>query len=136
MAIEPHSSALQDGIPVGSEQCSSRYLVRPRRRNVIPPRLMLLHRSGLPKKTETSFFFRIDDSRVEEFREQLAELVPMVTTVAQVANDKKKIVQHRRQIAMVKTDTPELLGVSGVNLAFTKKGLEKVGRHGFFYTPT
>jgi hypothetical protein len=126
-----HSSLPQDGHPTGSQQCSGRYLVYLRCRTVIPPGLILLHRSGLSKKTETFFFFRIDDSRVEGFRKQLAELVPIITTATQAADAKKKIVQHKKQRALASADstTSELLKTGGVNLAFTKKGLAKVGRH-------
>lgn len=52
----------------------------------------------------------------------------MVTTVAQVEDDKNKIVEHKRQRMALKNATPRFLTMSGVNLAFSKKGLEKVGR--------
>jgi hypothetical protein len=64
---------------------------------------------------------------VEEFREQLSDLVPMITATAQTKNDKKKIVQHKQRRAKSKDATPEFLEMTGVNVAFSKKGLNKVG---------
>jgi hypothetical protein len=64
---------------------------------------------------------------VDDFRVQLAELVPMVTTVSQIKDDKNKIVEHKRQRMALRNATPKFLTMSGVNLAFSKKGLEKVG---------
>jgi hypothetical protein len=62
-------------------------------------------------------------------------------------NDQKKIVHHKKSVAskygtqeyLKSSDgqeklTPELLEMSGVNLAFSQKGLEKVGRIGISYT--
>jgi hypothetical protein len=69
--------------------------------------------------------------------------VPLITTTVQVINDQKKIIHHKKSVASkhgtqehLKTSdeqenlTPELLEMSGINLAFSKKGLEKVGRIG------
>jgi hypothetical protein len=114
--------------------------VRPSRATVILLRL-ILPRAGLPKKTQTFLFFQIDNARVYEFRMQLAELVPLITTTVQVMNDQKKIVHHKKSVASQRATqeyletsdgqehlTPELLKLSGLNLAFSEKGLEKVGR--------
>lgn len=67
--------------------------------------------------------------------------MPLITTTVQVMNDLKKIVQHKKDVASKHSAqeyletgdgqenlTPELLEMSGVNLAFSKKGLEKVGQ--------
>lgn len=92
--------------------------------------------SGLPKKTETFFLFRIDEARIHQFRAQLAKLVPLITTTSQVVKDRERIAQHKQgsserrgdqEILKDKRGPPSLLGMSGVNLAFTRKGLQKVG---------
>jgi hypothetical protein len=101
---------------------------------------LILHRAGLPKKTQTCFFFRIEDAQVQGFRKQLRQLVPHVTTTAQVMKDLEKIAHHKKKMAerkgnqeylkMIESEgkaTPELLEMSGVNLAFTNTGLKKVG---------
>ena len=88
---------------------------------------LTLHRAGLPKKTETYFFFRVGDAQVQEFRRQLGKLVPLITTTAQVVDDRATIAQHKRDAA-ARNVKPELLPLSGVNIAFSHKGLEKVGR--------
>jgi hypothetical protein len=86
---------------------------------------LMFHRPGLPKKTETFFLFRIDDARVQEFRKHLAKFVPLVTTTTQVMGDREKITRHKRSAAQRRLGA-DLLAVSGVNLAFTFKGLAKV----------
>jgi Dyp-type peroxidase family len=82
--------------------------------------------AGLPKKTETFVFFQIDEYRIHEFRRQLARLVPLITTNAQVLNDREKIAQNKKSAVEQKV-VPPLLKMSGVNLAFTHKGLVKMG---------
>lgn len=82
---------------------------------------------GLPKKTETFFFFRIEDSHVEKFREQLSYLVPLITTGVQARDNQKKIVQYKEKRAASKDPMPELLTIAGVSVAFSKKGLDKIG---------
>ncbi|CAD6591576.1 MAG: hypothetical protein ASARMPREDX12_006552 [Alectoria sarmentosa] len=82
--------------------------------------------AGLPKKTQTYFFFLIDESRIQEFRTQLAKLIPLITTTAQVFT-------HQEAISKNKTDAakrgvpPSLLKISGVNIVFSQKGLTKMG---------
>jgi Dyp-type peroxidase family len=51
----------------------------------------------------------------------------MITATAQAKNDKKKIVQHKQRRAKSIDTTPEFLAMAGVNVAFSKKGLDKVG---------
>ena len=72
------------------------------------------------------FFFQIDVTRVHDFRIQLAKLVPLITTTAQVANDREKIVQNKKNAAGKNVAVP-LLKMSGINIAFSQKGLSKVG---------
>ena len=91
-------------------------------------------RAGLPKKTQTYFFFTIDDARIPEFRRQLAKLVPLITTTAQVKDDRQKIAQMKQEGLKKQDqhghddddDARGTLKISGVNLAFTQKGLLKV----------
>ena len=77
---------------------------------------------GLPKKTETFIFFQIDSKRVQDFRKQLATLIPLITTTAQVIKDKTKIGQTKGD-----SNKTGLLKLSGVNIAFSQKGLVQVG---------
>lgn len=109
---------------------SRRYL------DALPLSIILILPSGLPKKTETFLFFRIDDARVHQFRTQLAKLVPLITTTSQVVKDRERIAQHKKdmpertggqEVLKDNRGPPPFLGISGVNLAFTHKGLQKVG---------
>lgn len=80
--------------------------------------------AGLPKRTQTYYFFQIDDARVQQFREQLAKLIPLITTTTQAVADRQKIADNKKN---AKDGKPALLTMSGVNLAFTQKGLVKLG---------
>ncbi|KAM0797506.1 peroxidase TAP [Usnea florida] len=82
--------------------------------------------AGLPKKTQTYFFFLIDDSRVHEFRTQLSHLIPLITTTAEVLGHQKTISQCKGVAAQHGVPAP-LLKISGVNLVFSHKGLSKMG---------
>lgn len=81
---------------------------------------------GLPKKTQTYFFFQIDNLRVHDFRKQLVKLIPLITTTAQAIVDQEKIAQHKKSTAQGK-GAPPLLKLSGVNLVFSHKGLLQLG---------
>ena len=75
---------------------------------------------GLPKKTQTFFFFRIDKDRsgaVDEFRKQLSQLIPLITFNDQSKKDHDTIDNNKGK---------GLLKISGVNLAFTQEGLATV----------
>lgn len=80
---------------------------------------------GLPKKTETFFFFQIDHARVHDFRTKLTQLIPRIKSTAQVVDDRKKIEQSKKDAAG-KPNPPPLIKLSGVNIAFTHKGLLEV----------
>ncbi|KAG8529720.1 uncharacterized protein KY384_005201 [Bacidia gigantensis] len=75
---------------------------------------------GIAKKTETYYFFQIDSSRVNDFRKQLSQLVPLIYTSAKSQDDKKKIADRKR------TDAG-LLKIGGVNIVFSRKGLNLLG---------
>ncbi|KAF2232962.1 Dyp-type peroxidase [Viridothelium virens] len=77
---------------------------------------------GLPKKAETYYFFRVENAEVKAFRSRLAELVPLITTSADVAKHRVKISEHKRNTA----NEGRWLRMSGVNLAFSQKGLKQL----------
>lgn len=77
---------------------------------------------GLPKKFEAYWFLQINDDHVNDFRTQLNELVPLVTSTADGFRDLAKIAHHKRDSSGRHT----LLKLSGVNIAFSQKGLAKV----------
>ncbi|KAG6816227.1 hypothetical protein H0H87_007598 [Tephrocybe sp. NHM501043] len=75
--------------------------------------------SGLPKKTQTYFFFQITD--VKLFRSQLSHFVPLVKTTAQVLKDRKAIDDHKKR------GDKTLIKMVGVNISFSHKGLVALG---------
>lgn len=81
---------------------------------------LTFRRFGLPKKVETYLFVRI--VKVDDFRSRLNHLVPLITTCADVAEDREKIHRHKKDA----TETGKLMKLSGVNIAFSQKGLEQV----------
>ena len=76
---------------------------------------------GLPKKTQTYYFFHIDSARVHDFRVQLGKLLPLITTTTQATENWNQIAQHKAQ------SLPGLLEMSGVNIAFSRNGLKTMG---------
>ena len=89
-------------------------------------RLTPTRAGGLPKKTETLYFFQIDHAKVREFRTQLGYFVPLITTSAEVLNEHRpKIAQSKKDATEKKTD-PLVVNMCGVNIAFTQKGLRLV----------
>ncbi|KAG6868853.1 hypothetical protein C0993_008982 [Termitomyces sp. T159_Od127] len=75
--------------------------------------------SGLPKKTQTYFFFAITD--VKLFRSQLSHLVPFIKTTSQALDDRKKIDDHKKK------GNKTLIEMVGVNIAFSHQGFVKLG---------
>ncbi|PPQ68900.1 hypothetical protein CVT26_001837 [Gymnopilus dilepis] len=75
--------------------------------------------SGLPKKTQTYFFFAI--TNVAKFRHHLHKLVPYIKTVAGVLKDRDAIDHHK------KNKHPGLVPMTGVNISFSHKGFVKLG---------
>ncbi|KAF8225253.1 Dyp-type peroxidase [Tricholoma matsutake] len=75
--------------------------------------------SGLPKKTQTYFFFEITD--VKRFRQQLAKFADNIRTVKQVLDDRKDIDDHKRK------GNKDFLSKVGVNIAFSHKAFVKLG---------
>jgi Dyp-type peroxidase family len=85
---------------------------------------------GLPKQTQKFFFFQIDE--VDGFRTNLANLVPLITTAEQTKDTISEIrrfkVQNRLQVDEGDGEVvhPASITVSGVNIAFSNKGLLKI----------
>ena len=79
---------------------------------------------GLPKKVQHYLFFQIDDD-VTAFRKRLSLLIPLITTTTQAQEDRAKIAANKKKAAE-EGRPPELLKVSGVNIAFSQFGLHKV----------
>ena len=75
-------------------------------------------RPGLPKKAESFFLFEIN--KVDDFQRELNKLVPLITTGERVLSSKEAIRQHRKS-------NSSLLPTAFLNIAFSAKGLEKVG---------
>ncbi|RYP13153.1 hypothetical protein DL765_007028 [Monosporascus sp. GIB2] len=73
---------------------------------------------GFPKKAESFFFFEIEN--VEAFRRELHKLVPLIATSESVSSDKEAIRQQRQSCS-------SLLPVAFLNIAFSAKGLKKLG---------
>ena len=87
------------------------------------PMLTCRSLGGLPKKTQTFFFFRIDKDRqaaVTEFRQQLVQIADLITTNAQSKGDHERINERKKK------GEKGLLTLSGVNIAFSQKGLTTV----------
>lgn len=82
-----------------------------------------LFRSGLPKKTETYFFFQV--TNVKQFRTQFSRFVPLVKTVAQVLKDRDTIDKHKREDSDAGRK-PHLIPLVGVNISFSHFGLQAV----------
>ncbi|KAI8630617.1 Dyp-type peroxidase [Xylariaceae sp. FL1651] len=81
---------------------------------------------GLGKKNECFFFFRIKGHEVSSFREDLISFLPLVTTVTEAKKFHQSIHEAKREAAQQGKERP-ILENSGVNIAFTQKGLAVLG---------
>ncbi|KAI0636146.1 peroxidase TAP [Trametes polyzona] len=81
--------------------------------------------AGLPKKSQQYIIFQIDDN-VTAFRKALNKLIPLITTTTQVHQDRAKIAANKKA-AQEAGKAPQLLKLSGVNIAFSQAGLTKLG---------
>jgi hypothetical protein len=97
--------------------------------------VLIICRVGLPKKTETFFFFVINEAKATDFRRQLKQLLPSITSCKQASGDRSELAKHKKSktapgkhTVPSKKDDPELLKLVGVNIAFSFTGLEKVSR--------
>ena len=59
---------------------------------------------------------------VNTFRKQLQEVIPLITTVAQVLKDRDAIDKHKQK----PYPKPELIPLGGVNISFSHSGFVKV----------
>lgn len=99
--------------------------------HLLPPtHLTEISSFGLPKQAESFFFFQID--QVTAFQSNLANLVPLITTAQQTMSNISEIrtTKQNNNIPVYEGDGetvhPAVITVSGVNIAFSAKGLQKV----------
>ncbi|THH05549.1 dyp-type peroxidase [Phellinidium pouzarii] len=74
---------------------------------------------GLPKRTEDFIFFNIQDANA--FKTDLKQLIPAITTTAQIKKLRDDISEHKR------CGRPGLIKTVGINIAFSNLGLKKLG---------
>jgi len=74
---------------------------------------------GLPKKVEEYVFFQITDTHL--FKKQLNQVIPYITTMAEVQHDLDLIAAHK------KLDKNTLIKLTGTNISFSQFGLTKLG---------
>jgi len=78
--------------------------------------------SGLPKKTETFYFFQIIQET--KFKSDLHRFIPLIKTVQDVLKDRAEIEKHKRDNrSHIK---PLLIPLVGVNISFSHLGFEKL----------
>nr|UQK85143.1 dye decolorizing peroxidase [uncultured fungus] len=75
---------------------------------------------GLPKKTQTYFLFQIITTKVKDFRTQLNDLIPLITTATQAIEDRDKIAHAKR-------GGHGLVKLSGTNIGISRKGFTTLG---------
>ncbi|OJT05278.1 Peroxidase 2 [Trametes pubescens] len=80
---------------------------------------------GLPKRVQQYIIFQIG-SNVAGFRQALTQLLPLITTTTQAMQNRAAIAANKKA-AQEQGKTPELLKMSGVNIAFSHVGLAKMG---------
>ena len=81
--------------------------------------LKQISRVGLPKKTQTYFFFQIIPGKESTFSSQLNQLIPLITNASEA----------QRQLDMIagaKHHGKGLLKLSGINIGFSRKGFTAV----------
>ncbi|KAL5503918.1 DYP1 [Sanghuangporus vaninii] len=74
---------------------------------------------GFPKRTEDFIFFNIQNAAA--FKRDLKQLIPAITSTADIQKLRKDIDDHK------KSGKHGLLKAVGINIAFSVKGLEKLG---------
>lgn len=85
---------------------------------------------GLPKQSQSFFFFQIDQA--DAFRSDLTNLVPLITTAEQTKGNISEIRRFKVNSHLKVDDGdgevvhPDVITVSGVNIAFSARGLQKV----------
>ncbi|KAH8164444.1 dyp-type peroxidase [Xylaria polymorpha] len=81
---------------------------------------------GLGKKNQIFFFFRVKAGQASNFRDDLRSFIPLVTTTTQAKKFHQTIKDGKKQATEQGKPFP-LIENSGVNVAFSKKGLVALG---------
>lgn len=79
---------------------------------------LVISRLGIPKRKEDFLFFTIQDAAA--FKKDLKELIPAITTTAQIQKFRSDISNHKRG------GKQGLLKCVGIGIAFSAHGLSKV----------
>lgn len=88
---------------------------------------MFMSREGLGKKNESFLFFRIKAGKASAFRDDLRSFIPLVTTTTKAKEFHHKIKEHKNEAAQQGRPRP-MIENSGVNIAFSQKGLDVVSQ--------
>lgn len=86
---------------------------------------------SLPKFCESFIFFQINGDQIQKFRQQLSNLIPLITTAAEGKRNLQKVVEHKKWYSSngsQKHMGNERLTITGINIAFSHGGLAKVCR--------
>ncbi|TRX88292.1 hypothetical protein FHL15_010796 [Xylaria flabelliformis] len=81
---------------------------------------------GLGKKHQSFFFFRIKAGQASGFRDDLRSFIPLITTTTEAKKFHQAINEGKKEAAKQGKPFP-LIENSGVNIAFSKKGLVALG---------
>ncbi|KAJ5465628.1 Dyp-type peroxidase [Penicillium desertorum] len=79
---------------------------------------------GLPKRFQTFLFFRVKNQ--VDFKNRLKTFIPKITT-GQDASEMGEIIRKAKKEAELARRSAKLLGLPGINIAFTSTGLEALG---------
>ena len=96
---------------------------------VLPLSRLICPSISLPKRHESFMFFQIKGDQVKKFRQQLSNLIPLITTAAKGKKILQKVVEHKKRHNSIGSQVPigdDLLTVTAINIAFSKAGLDKV----------
>ncbi|KAI0478137.1 hypothetical protein F4859DRAFT_48294 [Xylaria cf. heliscus] len=81
---------------------------------------------GLGKKNQSFLFFRIKAGQASKFRDDLRSFIPLVTTTTEAKKFHQAIHEGKQEASRQGKPFP-LIENSGVNIAFSKKGLVALG---------
>ncbi|KAI1753993.1 hypothetical protein F4782DRAFT_545332 [Xylaria castorea] len=81
---------------------------------------------GLGKKNQSFFFFRIKAGQVSGFRDDLRSFIPLITSTTEAKRFHETINEGKKEASKQGKPFP-LIENSGVNIAFSKKGLVALG---------
>jgi hypothetical protein len=86
-------------------------------------KILIFLRPGLPKRFQTFLFFRVKNQ--VDFKNRLKTFIPKITT-GQDASEMGEIIRKAKKEAELARRSAKLLGLPGINIAFTSTGLEAV----------